>query len=784
MGEATTSAGKQPVARDAQPEQTLTVKINPEVFIKNVKAQAGLYLHNTTSDYTDVLLDILRGEGVDCSPPHGLAFNTKTGEITTQNTPEALEIFRQVIEQLNRPDGQCNLLAIPTHRKGVLIQGEFYIMRTSDFENLTKDLHLYNNPRFSDLPWWSVEPNQFAAFGDRVKSLGLQPLQRPRIQTGHGITADFYCGTETNSIELNCLPFVTVDQTQRFVALTVQVNTKGWFTDNPKGDWPVHDGTNRYAVSGQVSAQDHGGIVLRAKNPAGDNLVVILGVEIVTNDVPASNPASGVNPILLVRGEKRKNIAAKLDRIRFDKVSWPDGLPLSEALRMLSLQTKLCDPDKTGINFTFHTNAPAASAATASADGATTINPTTGLPEATPAGVAVDPSSINVKLTLTEARLADVLEAIVLAADHPIQYSILDDGIVFSTRVSNSAPLETRTFMVDAKIFLAALQKQTGLPTNVAAATRQFLSNAGVDLSPPKSIYFNETRGLLLVRATSQDLDAVEKAIPGLNMTPPQIHIKARFIEVPQETLKLLGTNSIPTGTTNATGILTDANFRLLLQTLEQCKGVENLAEPEVTTIIGRQTQMRATESIAVIDGINPQALTPPGVLSTDNTKGMKTVQIETGPAIDVFPHLLADGHTIYLEVTASVTEFTGYDEREKTNLATIYVDGRKKQVNVPMPQFTTRELKTNVEFQDNQTVVLGGGISTQITATKETVPVSGDAATGEPRFREQTTRTVGEKKQLLVLITATLVDAAGNRIHGDDEISPARTGIPPQDSR
>jgi beta-lactamase regulating signal transducer with metallopeptidase domain len=480
----------------------------------------------------------------------------------------------------------------------------------------------------------------------------------------------------------------------------------------------------------------------------------------------------------------RKDIVDKLNRIRFDKVSWPDGLPLSEALRNLSDQTRLCDPDKKGINFTFHTNAPAASAATASADGATTINPTTGLPEATPAGVAVDPSSINVKLTLTDMRLADLLDAIVVAADHPIKYSILDEGIVFSARGSDSPPLETRTFMVDANIFLAALQKQTGLPTNVTAATRQFLSNAGVDLSPPKSIYFNETRGLLLVRATRQDLDAVEKAIPGLNMTPPQIHIKARFIEVPQETLKLLGTNSIPTGTTNATGILTDANFRLLLQTLEQCKGVENLAEPEVTTIIGRQTQMRATESIAVIDGINPQALTPPGVLSTDNTKGMKTVQIETGPAIDVFPHLLADGHTIYLEVTASVTEFTGYDEREKTNLATIYVDGRKKQVNVPMPQFTTRELKTNVEFQDNQTVVLGGGISTQITATKETVPVSGDAATGEPRFREQTTRTVGEKKQLLVLITATLVDAAGNRIHRDDEMPIAHPGIPSQDSR
>ena len=403
MGEATTSADKQSVAQAAQPEQTLTVKVNPEVFIKNVKAQAGLYLHNTTNDYTDVLLDILRGEGVDCTPPHGLAFNTKTGEITTQNTPEALEIFRQVIEQLNRPDGQCNLLAIPIHRKGVVIQGEFYMMPTVDFNELTKGLHLYDNPRFSSLPWWSISPDQFSSFSNHLHSLGLHPLQRPRIQTGHGVAAQFYCGTETNSIELTCLPFVTVNQTQRFTELNVRVNTKGWFTDNPAGDWPVRDGTNRYAVSGQVSAEDHGGIVLRAKNPVGENLVVILGIEIVTNDVPALKPASGVNPVFLVRGESRKNIAARLDRIRFDQVSWPDGLPLSEVLRNLSDQTRLRDPDKKGINFTFQTNTPAASAATASAGGELAINPTTGLPEATPGA----DRSINVKLTLSDMRLAE-----------------------------------------------------------------------------------------------------------------------------------------------------------------------------------------------------------------------------------------------------------------------------------------------------------------------------------------------------------------------------------------
>ena len=215
-----------------------------------------------------------------------------------------------------------------------------------------------------------------------------------------------------------------------------------------------------------------------------------------------------------------------------------------------------------------------------------------------------------------------------------------------------------------------------------------------------------------------------------------------------------------------------------MLHNLEQSKGTETLAEPEVTTVNDRQTQMRATEIISVINGINPQARRPPGVSATNV---MQIMQIETGPVLDVIPHLMGDGYTLNLNVTAGVTEFTGYDEQGKTNIAIVYVDGRKQQVNIPIPQITTRELKTNLRVRDGQTILLGGVSHETLVQHKEQVPGSGSRPTGESRFREQTTRIV--KKQLLVLITATLVDPAGNRIHGDDEMSPARTGIPPQDS-
>ena len=46
---------------------------------------------------------------------------------------------------------------------------------------------------------------------------------------------------------------------------------------------------------------------------------------------------------------------------------------------------------------------------------------------------------------------------------------------------------------------------------------------------------------------------------------------------------------------TTITGIMTDPNFRVVISALEQRSGSETLAEPEVVTTSGRQTQMRAT---------------------------------------------------------------------------------------------------------------------------------------------------------------------------------------------
>ena len=79
----------------------------------------------------------------------------------------------------------------------------------------------------------------------------------------------------------------------------------------------------------------------------------------------------------------------------------------------------------------------------------------------------------------------------------------------------------------------------------VSQAAMNYFMALGVDLdpmrNPGKAVFFNDRQGMLLVRATMQDLDIIEAAIQVLNIVPPQVNIKSKFVEVAQDDQKALG---------------------------------------------------------------------------------------------------------------------------------------------------------------------------------------------------------------------------------------------------
>jgi type II secretory pathway component GspD/PulD (secretin) len=398
----------------------------------------------------------------------------------------------------------------------------------------------------------------------------------------------------------------------------------------------------------------------------------------------------------------------------------------------------------------------------------------------------------------------------------------------------------------------------------ISALARDYFETLGVDLDPQrnpgKALFFNDRQGMLIVRATMQDLDMIEAAIQTLNIVPPQINVKAKFIEVEQDETKSLGfdwylgnvlmnngtiggqagtapsLNGAPTpanplgafpgnpitgagiqapsgtdqlltsGLRNSsttlftlTGILTDPQFRMVLHALEQRSGTEVLSQPEVTTQSGRQAEMKATDVPSIITSYSfgqNTATTTPTTSSAGTVNQAPTAvfispnpeQMEIGPILDVLPVVLSDGFTINLTLVPTDMEFSGYDSTTSglyapansgLNTLSSTFPGGIVMVPTILPHFTVRQVVSTVNVWDGQTVVLGGLLSDNVTTTKDQVPMLGDLPLLGRFFRSESKSTT--KKNLLIFVTSTLIDPAGNRLHSEDEMPFAATAYPVQ---
>ncbi len=119
------------------------------------------------------------------------------------------------------------------------------------------------------------------------------------------------------------------------------------------------------------------------------------------------------------------------------------------------------------------------------------------------------------------------------------------------------------------------------------------------------------------------------------------------------------------------------------------------------------------------------------------------------------------------MSIIASVNQFLGYDK--PSNSVPVYVDGQRQLVTPPLPNFRFRSMTNSAEVLDGQTLVLRGPVSETILRMKDKVPVLGDIPLVGRLWRSESQMT--EKKQLAVLITPTLIDAAGNQYHSEEDL-------------
>ena len=187
-----------------------------------------------------------------------------------------------------------------------------------------------------------------------------------------------------------------------------------------------------------------------------------------------------------------------------------------------------------------------------------------------------------------------------------------------------------------------------------------------------------------------------------------------------------------------------------MLAALEKRPGTDVLSAPKVTTLSGRQAQVKLVDVRYIVTDLD----------LSETAKIQPIAQpFEFGTVLDVVPLVSADGYAIQMTIIPSVKEFLGYD----TNQFQAQVGAATSTV--PLPMFRLRQVVATATAWDGQTVLVSPG----------TVDVEekADPATPGPRTKV--------RKNLLIFVTPTIIDPAGNRVHSEEEMAQRPYSVPPQ---
>ena len=314
-----------------------------------------------------------------------------------------------------------------------------------------------------------------------------------------------------------------------------------------------------------------------------------------------------------------------------------------------------------------------------------------------------------------------------------------------------------------------------------------------VSWSKGSKLVLDGRTGVLIITNTPSNLQTIENILYKLDITPIQILIEARFMEVEVTDLGELGIEwglrsnaedegwmierkgdrgrteikkgsgvyftDFPAATKdlgfNLTyqGVLWHPQFDFVIHALEQTGKTKTLSCPRIIALNNQTATIKVvTEQIystsyelgVVWEDKDGDGERDPDELSIENVP-TGFITREVGKLLRVTPSVGQDMKTITLTLVPEVSELS-----EDT-----YTYGT-----VTMPKFKSRSISTTVVIEDGQTVVLGGLITETDTKTTTKVPLLGDIPLLGRLFRKDSNDVTS--RNLLIFVTASIVLPTG----------------------
>jgi general secretion pathway protein D len=259
-------------------------------------------------------------------------------------------------------------------------------------------------------------------------------------------------------------------------------------------------------------------------------------------------------------------------------------------------------------------------------------------------------------------------------------------------------------------------------------------------------------------------------------------------------------TNVAP-GILSITGLFDNGSAQMIMRGLAQKKGTDVMTAPSLLAKSGEEATIQIIREF-----IYPTEYEPPelpqstGSSSTnggDNGTGSSTEIFpvtpatptgfetrNTGVTLTIEPTIGENNYTIDLRFLPELVEFEGFINYGSP-IQTLSFDALGNPVpltitenRIEMPVFATRRVETSMTIYDGYTVAVGGLMQEDVQNVEDSVPILGDLPIIGRLFRTKAeSRT---KSNLIIFVTAEIIDAAGTRINGASGDGPGADSLDP----
>lgn len=258
----------------------------------------------------------------------------------------------------------------------------------------------------------------------------------------------------------------------------------------------------------------------------------------------------------------------------------------------------------------------------------------------------------------------------------------------------------------------------------------------------------------------------------------------------PQRTAQ--ATNVAP-GILSLTGLFSSGQVQMIMRGLSQKKGADIMTAPSVVALPGQSATIEIIREF-----IYPTEYEPPelpnqvggnigggiggGLVGGGGGGGFPVTPAtpaafdtkNTGVTLEVEAQIDSNDSIIELRFTPTIVEFEGFVNYGSpiTAPATDAL-GNPVQIvitenRIEMPVFSVRKVKTGLTIYDGYTVAVGGLMREDVQSVEDKVPILGDLPFVGRLFQSKAENHI--KSNLIIFVTAEIVDATGRRVNSNNE--------------